>query len=144
MRRARLDTAALLLGAGLGGLLNGVLFEEILRWGSHAGGGWFQFCLWLAAVVGVVFLWSALQAPGRAPSPRSFAAHALVGWGALNLVDGLVFHGLLELETYGWAWTVLAAGVLVIGLGLRDAPGPEPIGYDRRSGVDRRLSSMLH
>jgi uncharacterized membrane protein len=143
MRRARLSTAAVLLGIGLGGLLDAILFERILQWQRHAVGGWFDFGLWLAALVGVVFLWSSLRAPGRAPSPRSFVGHALIGWGGLNLVDGLVFHGLLELQTYGWSMTVVAAAAFVIGLALRDAPEPEPVRFDRRTGIDRRLSSVL-
>src|SRR5205814_7311863 len=98
MRRARLSTAAVLLGIGLGGLLNAILFERIVQWHRHAAGGWFDLGLWLAALVGVVFLWSGLRAPGRMPSDRALLGHALVGWGGFNFVDSLVFHHMLDLH----------------------------------------------
>jgi uncharacterized membrane protein len=154
MRRSRVNTAAFLLGIGLGGLLDAILLQHILQWEQTlAGDGWFYFAMWLAAAVGVVFLFSAFRAPGRMPSGRAFAGFILIGWGAYNLVEGIVDPLILNLHhvrdlpshmaVYDWAFLALSALVLLIGLSLRDGRDPGPVS-DRRSGTDRRLASMLH
>jgi uncharacterized membrane protein len=170
MRRARVSTAAFLFGLGFGGLLDGILLHHIVHWHQMLSGalppdtmdamlanmradGWFDLAMWLAATLGVVFLFSAFRAPGRMPSGRSFAGYVLIGWGAFNLVEGLVDHLILNLHhvrdlpahvpLYDWIFLAGSALVLLIGLALRDGRDPGPVS-DRRSGLDRRLSSVLH
>src|SRR5437868_2593114 len=121
MRRTRISTAAVLFGVGLGGLFNAILFERIAGWPLPPS-VWFYLALWLAALVGVLFLWSSFRAPGRAPSGRHFAGFGLVGWGGVSAVESLV------LLTYQSLLLGIAGlAVLAIGLAQRDAPGPGPL-----------------
>jgi uncharacterized membrane protein len=153
MRRARVNTAALLFGIGFGGLLYAIVLRGLVRWQQTLpADGWFDFFLFLVTAVGVVFLFSAFRAPGRMPSGRAFAGCLLIGWGAFNLAYGIVvqltlgLHHVHEMpayaEVYDWAFLALGALLVIFGLSLRDLRDPEAI-RDRRSGVDRRLVSML-
>jgi uncharacterized membrane protein len=169
MRRARVSTAAFLFGVGFGGLLDGIVLHHIVHWHQMLSSavppdtmdamvvnmradGWFDLAVWIAAALGVVFLFSAFRAPGRMPSGRSFIGYILVGWGAFNLVEGMVNHLILNLHhvhdlpthlpLYDWGFLAGSVLVLLIGLALRDARDPGPVS-DRRSGADRRLGSML-
>jgi uncharacterized membrane protein len=153
MRRARVNTAALLFGFGLGGLLYGIALRGLLRWQQVLpGDGGFDFVLFLVSAVGVVFLFSAFRAPGRMPSGRAFAGCLLLGWGLFSLAYGIVVHLMLDLhhvhelpgyaEVYDWAFLAVGALLVLVGLSLRDLRDPEAL-RDRRSGIDRRLVSML-
>lgn len=170
MRRARIGTAALLAGIGLSGLFDGIVFHRILHWHGMLSAalppesaesvitnmradGWFDFGMWLLIVIAAVTLWSAFRAPGRAPSGQSVIGQVLLGWGAFNVIEGLINHFILQthhvrdlpvhMPVYDWVFLALA-GILpvMIGLALRDKE-PAPLFTDRRSGVDRRLESML-
>lgn len=133
----------MLLGVGLGGLLDGIVLGEIVRWHPMPAGG-FRLLLWLVALGGIVLLFSAIRAPGRTPSARAFAGNVLVGWGGFNLAEGAVNHFVLgvhhvgDLAQYDWLFLLAGGvGVLLLGLALRDAPDPGPV-RERRSGYDRR------
>jgi uncharacterized membrane protein len=74
----------------------------------------------------------------------------LVGWGAFNLVEGIVDHHLLGLHhvrdlplhvpLYDWIFLFVGGvGFILAGLAMLDGLGrPAPIGTERRSGFDRR------
>lgn len=154
MRRARVSTAGFLFGIGFGGVLDGIVLRELLRWQQPlAADGWLDFALWAIGAVGGVFLFSAFRAPGRMPSGRALVGHLLMGWGAFKLVYGVVTQLILNVrhvhelpvyaEAYDWAFLALGALLVLVGLALRDARGPEAVS-DRRSGVDRRLRSVIH
>jgi uncharacterized membrane protein len=95
-------------------------------------------------------LWSAARDAGRWPSSRAFCGYLLVGWGAFNLIEGVINHHVLELHhvrdlpvhvaLYDWLF-ILGGGVafIVLGVALSDGRSrePAPIG-ERRSGVERR------
>jgi len=104
---------ALLLGVGLGGFVDGIVLHQVLQWhhlltstGDHpattvAGleantlaDGLFHLATWLATVAGVALLWRS----GAALAGRALAGLVLVGWGAFNLVEGIVDHHVLTLH----------------------------------------------
>jgi uncharacterized membrane protein len=171
MRRARFGVSALLFGVGLGGLLDGIVFHQILQWHSMLSAkvaphtldamktnmradGWFHLAMWLFILAGIFYLASAFRAPGRTPTLRSYGGNLLLGWGAFNLLEGLVNHFVLELHHVRdiplhmpvYDWVSLAAGgigLALVGLALRDGPDPGPVLDERRSGADRRLSFSL-
>ena len=129
MRATKIRNAALLIGIGLGALLDVILFERVLHWRVPAATApWFPVAAWLMVLGGVFLQWSALRGPGPLPSSRSFGSFLLSGWAAFNVFEGAVER----------SWLLAAAGV---GLGvlawiLRALP---PFaGPDRRSGYDRR------
>ena len=134
MRATKVRNAALLLGVGLGALLDVILFERVLHWRVPAATApWFPVVAWLMCLAGVLLQWSALRGPGPLPSSRSFASFLLFGWAAFNVFEGAVER----------SWLLAAAGVAlgVAAWVLRVLPpfaGPE-----RRSGYDRRAASVL-
>jgi uncharacterized membrane protein len=144
-RPRRFTAAGLLLGVGLGGFVDGIVLHQILQWhhlltseGSHpattvAGleantlaDGLFHAATWIAVVAGLWLLWSATH--DGTPWPfRRLAGLMLAGWGAFNLVEGLVDHHLLGLHhvrtgsnelAYDLAFLGFGALLVVVGLAL--------------------------
>lgn len=132
MRATKIRNAALLIGIGLGALLDVILFERVLHWRVPAAtAAWFPVIAWLMCLGGVFLQWSALRGPGPLPSSRAFGAYLLFGWAAFNVFEGGVER----------SWLLAAAGLAIAALGallrlLRFAPEVE-----RRSGFDRRAPS---
>src|SRR5687767_8745267 len=105
---------ALLLGVGLGGFIDGIVLHQILQWHSmlsnvvrpstveaiHLNMFWdgvFHTATWIVTFVGVVLLWRTGKR-GTNPPLSVFLGAMLMGWGAFNLVEGLINHELLELH----------------------------------------------
>jgi uncharacterized membrane protein len=168
MRYERARNAALLLGAGLGGFLDGIVLHQIAHWHQMLSArmppervvdlernmmadGAFHLLTWALTFAGVLVLWNAMRGPGPLGSTRTLLGHMLVGWGAFNLVEGIVNHHLLELHhvrdlpthimLYDWAFLILSGALVLIGLAVRDGKGrvPAPL-TERRTGRDRRLA----
>ena len=143
MRYSRIRNAAILLGAGLGGLLDGIVLYEAAQWLHGAA--------WLVTLAGVLGLWNGLRGPGRLPATRTLLGYMLVGWGGVKLVEGIVNHHLLALQHvrdllphvvfYDWAFIALSGALILLGLALREGKDrvPAPLA-ERRSGHDRRLA----
>lgn len=150
---------ALLLGAGLGGFVDGILLHQILRWhhllssrpdadltANLVADGLFHAAAWLAVLAGVLWLWR--RAHHRPPVRLSWATLGgpmLAGWGLFNLVEGLVNHHLLDLHhvrlgphqtTYDIGFLILGALLLLGGLGWyrRNATGRRPAPAGRPPG----------
>ena len=170
MRATKIRNAALLLGIGLGGFLDGIVLHQIAHWHqmlsarippqsmeamkyNMSADGWFHLATWLATLAGILFLRSAVQGAGPLPSTRGFIGLMLMGWGAFNLVEGIVDHHLLELHhvrdlpahvpMYDWLFLLIGgAGLIALGFVLRDRlPASARVEAERRSGYDRRLSA---
>ena len=139
---ARVTTApAILLGIGLGGFIDGIVLHQILQWHSmlsnvvppstieavHLNMFWdgvFHAATWIVTFVGVLLLWRSGQR-GTTPPLGILLGGMLLGWGAFNLVEGLINHQLLELHnvrevTAPTVWNVgfLALSVVIFLLGL--------------------------
>jgi uncharacterized membrane protein len=129
MRATKIRNAALLLGVGLGALLDVILFERVLHWRVPAATApWFPVVAWAMCLGGVSLLWSALRGPGPLPSSRAFACFLLFGWAAFNVFEGAVERS--------WLLAAAGFGLAVVAWILRLLP---PFGGpDRRSGYDRR------
>lgn len=151
--RARFPMAgALLLGAGLGGFVDGIVLHQILQWhhiASSAGvpvdtvaglerntllDGLFHAATWIMTVAGIALLWRGAQRRARLYGSK-LVGGALMGFGLFNLIEGLVNHLFLGLhhvnETVppdrwlAWDLGFLASGVLLFALGYavsRKAP----------------------
>ena len=134
---------AITLGIGLGGLFDGIVLHQILQWhhmltstGAHPAttvrglevntfwDGLFHLTTYGLVIVAISMLWSRAQASGSAWPWRRLAGWSLVGWGAFNLVEGIVDHHLLGIHhvrsgpgQLAWdvAFLVIGAVLVVVG-----------------------------
>jgi uncharacterized membrane protein len=117
----RVTVAGVLLGAGLGGFVDGIVLHQILQWHhmltSHGRYGRFPHATvadledntrwdgvfhagtWLLVVVGLYLLVAVLRrSPEAGPSLGALTALLAIGWGLFDVVEGLVNHHLLGLH----------------------------------------------
>ena len=114
---SRLRGPGILLGIGLGGFVDGILFHQILQWhhllssrsddptDTVAGletntlaDGLFHAFTWVVAVMGVWLLWRRTTEWRGAASGQALVGWMLVGWGLFNLVEGVIDHEILRLH----------------------------------------------
>ena len=134
MRSQKIRTAGLLLGVGLGGLLDAIVLNELLQWQGVPSAAWLRVAIWAVTLAGVIVLWSALRGPGPLPRGRVLAGWGMVGWGAFKLVEAVLAYD----------WVIFVAGGLgFIALGLFVKAVPAEAIIERRSGYDRRSASPL-
>jgi uncharacterized membrane protein len=112
--------AAVVLGVGLGGFFDGIVFHQLLQWhhvlsstvspASVAGlelntlaDGVFHSATWVVTVAGVWLLvrargaWADGRAMGTAPG-RLVLGGGIAGWGGFNLVEGIIDHYVLGIH----------------------------------------------
>ena len=114
----RRETAtAVILGIGLGGFLDGIVLHQIVQWHNMGSAvvppvtmeamsrnmlwdGLFHLATWTITVVGVFLLWDVGRRGTLTPTSAllPFVGQLLIGWGAFNLVEGLVDHHLLGIH----------------------------------------------
>lgn len=137
--RTPLIAAGLLLGAGLGGFIDGIVLHQILQWHNMLSNqlppdnlvaakvnmywdGVFHAAVWVMTAVGVRLLWSAT---GRSDVPRSgrtLWGALLLGWGLFNVTEGVIDHQILGLhhvreyapDKLPWDLAFLAFGALLV------------------------------
>jgi uncharacterized membrane protein len=142
--------AAVVLGVGLGGFFDGIVFHQLLQWHHMVStplppesvanlrlntllDGAFHATTWVITVVGV---WLLLRSGGErrlAGAGRVLAGGILAGWGGFNLVEGIVDHHLLGIHhvrpgpdaaLYDAAFLMWGAAFVAIGWWLvRSAAG---------------------
>ena len=152
---------AVLLGLGLGGFVDGIVLHQILQWHhmlTSAGypattvgnlelntvaDGLFHAATWLFTVAGIALLWGAARRRHDRWPAKLLWGGILAGWGAFNVVEGLVDHQLLGLHHVNergppeqWLWwdlgflvwgaAMLAAGALLLRRGRQEAAVAEP------------------
>jgi uncharacterized membrane protein len=136
-----LIAAGLLIGAGMGGFFDGILFHQITQVHSMLSAvlpptslanvevnmfwdGVFHAFTWTMTLLGLLMLW---RAGARADVPWSghtFVGGALMGWGLFNLAEGLVDHHILGthhvVERLGLSifdYAFLGSGLFLIAVG---------------------------
>ena len=136
-------TAGVVLGIGLGGFADGIALHQIAQWhnmGSavvppitmHAMSlnmlwdGLFHAVTWGITLIGVFMLWSDARTERLPESASAFTGQLIFGWGAFNLVEGVIDHHILGLHhvrdmpvhipMYDWIFLAVGGvGFLVIG-----------------------------
>jgi uncharacterized membrane protein len=140
-QRGILIAAGALLGMGLGGFMDAIVFHNILQWHSMLSSvvvpddlasmqenmfadGLFHAIVWSMIVVGLALLWRAGQIPKVPWSTRTFVGSLLLGWGAFDVIEGLINHHILGLHhvnpgpnQLAWDLTYLIIGVLLAAIG---------------------------
>lgn len=133
--------AGVILGAGLGGFVDGILLHQLLQLHNMLSArrppdtlvnlevnmvwdGLFHAGTWTLTLIGIIALYRAGRAPARFWSGRALAGAMLAGWGLFNLVEGLINHHVLHVhhvvERLGlsiYDWLFLASGPALIALG---------------------------
>ena len=132
-----------LLGFGLGGMMDGIVLHLVLQWhhlvssrvpsGALEGlrtnvfwDGVFHFATAVVMLAGFALLWRAWRHPPRGGRLGELLGIVLIGWGAFQVVDQLVFHLLFGLHDireavehpglYNWGYFTL--GLLLAAAGL--------------------------
>lgn len=136
-----LVTAGTLLGIGMGGFVDGILFHQILQLHNMLSNrvlrdslvneqinmfwdGLFHAFTWTMVALGLLFLWRAVKQPGVLLSGKALWGAILFGFGLFNLVEGTIDHEILQLHhVYQngnhplWDIVFLASGALLLALG---------------------------
>jgi uncharacterized membrane protein len=147
--RRPLVTAGTILGIGLGGFVDGIVFHQIFQIHSMLSAiyppntvvnvefnmiwdGVFHLFTWVMTVVGIVLMWRAASVAGEPWASRTLLGSSLLGWGLFNVVEGTIDHLVLQIhhvvERLGlsvWDGVFLASGLAFIALGIaimRSAP----------------------
>ncbi len=134
-------SAGVLLGTGLGGFVDGILLHQVLQWHSMLSSrlpptdlvsmkinmfwdGLFHAFTWVMTALGVGLLWRAGQRPEVPWSTRTFVGALAIGWGAFNVVEGLIDHQLLGVHhvrpgdsQLAWDVGFLVFGAFLVGAG---------------------------
>jgi uncharacterized membrane protein len=107
--------AGVLIGAGLGGFLDGIVLHQLLQWHHMLSSkvpptdlwsvkfnmtwdGLFHAATWLMTAAGILLMWRAGQRREQPWSGAAFAGAVALGWGLFNFVEGLVDHQLLGIH----------------------------------------------
>ncbi len=160
--RGALVAAGTLLGVGLGGFIDGILFHQILQWHNMLSSmvaptdllavkynmvwdGLFHAFTWMMTVFGLALLWRAGQRTDVPWSTRTFVGSLALGWGLFNVVEGVIDHHLLQLHhvhpgSNEVAWDV---GFLVFGA-LLVAGGAALVRAGRHDEVTRGTRPIPH
>ncbi len=140
----RLRLSGILLGLGLGGFFDGIVFHQLLQWHhmlSHTddypmttvagleantlADGVFHVGTLVLTVIGMALLWSALEHEPSPWSARTFIGLVITGWGIFNVVEGVINHQILQLHRVkenasnllAWDLAFLAWGAAMMVIG---------------------------
>ena len=136
-----LKAAGTVLGIGMGGFVDGIVFHQILQIHNMLSArlppntlvnaeinmvwdGLFHAFTWLMTAFGIAMLWHAGQKSSVPWSTKTLIGSLIQGWGYFNLVEGVIDHHILNIhhvvERLGvsvFDWLFLASGVLFILIG---------------------------
>jgi uncharacterized membrane protein len=156
---------ALVMGLGLGGFIDGIVLHQVLQWhhmltGENGGesmdtvagleantmvDGFFHLATWALVAAGTFLGVRAWQQRRLAPPWRMHVGLLLAGWGAFNVVEGLVDHQLLGIHhvrddlgaPLGWDVAFLALGVALVAVGSALARDRVTVARTDRSALER-------
>ena len=129
---------ALLLGIGIIGMIDGIVFHQILQWHStymHTGrffqivsDGFFHALVTVIVFAGAVVLWKS-DPEDETGTNRTFISGFLLGAGLFNFIEGIVDHHLLQIHHvkpgehqfhYDLAFDLAGLLLIVLGLAARE------------------------
>ena len=139
-------TAGIVLGVGLGGFIDGIILHQIAQWHNMGSAvvppytmdamkqnmvwdGLFHLATWVMTLTGTIMLWSEARADRVTQSLAAFAGEMVLGWGAFNLIEGIIDHHLLRIHhvrdlpvhvpVYDWIFLAVGGvGFVFVGLML--------------------------
>jgi uncharacterized membrane protein len=107
--------AGIMIGIGLGGFLDGILFHQIMHWHNMGSSvlppttlqaleqnmlwdGLFDAACWLITAIGIYMLVADASRGLAIPAMRAFTGELILGWGIFNLVEGIIDHEILNIH----------------------------------------------
>lgn len=160
-RPARLLAAGIVIGIGIGGLVDGVVLHQVLQWHHLTSGvdppagiealrrnvfwdGVFHAATTALLLAGLVVLWGVRGRTVPPGASRGVLGLVLAGWGAFHVFDQLVFHELLGLHdiregvadpaVYNWGFFAIGLVLIAAGWWLRRRTAA-PAGRAQRGGT---------
>ncbi|RYG50258.1 MAG: DUF2243 domain-containing protein [Chitinophagaceae bacterium] len=142
MNRQPLITAGTIIGIGMGGFLDGILFHQVLQIHSMLSStlpqdqlvnvkvsmvwdGLFHLLTWITTAIGLAMLWRAGKTRDCPWSGQTFWGGLIMGWGIFNVVEGIIDHYILGIhhvvELYGlsvYDHIFVASGIVFIVIGI--------------------------
>ncbi|MDX2024456.1 MAG: DUF2243 domain-containing protein [Deltaproteobacteria bacterium] len=115
-RNARtLIASGVMLGLGLGGFFDAIVFRLLLQWHSvvynkvppvtlfglrynMVWDGLFLAVTWLVMAAGLILLWHSVKRAQKLCPTSVLTGAFATGWGLFNVIEGLVNHHLLQLH----------------------------------------------
>jgi uncharacterized membrane protein len=108
----RVVVAGVVLGTGMGGFIDGIVFHQILQTHNMLSAtvqrdsvvalevnmfwdGLFHALTWSMTAAGIALLWRASSRAGDLPPTSIFIGSLLLGWGLFNFIEGTIDHHLL-------------------------------------------------
>jgi uncharacterized membrane protein len=115
LRFGPLVSAGVVMGAGLGGFVDGIVLHQILQWHNMLSArtppdtlvrmkvnmvwdGFFHAGVWTMTAIGLTMLFRAGARRDVPWSGRALLGALILGWGLFNLIEGIVDHHLLRLH----------------------------------------------
>lgn len=110
-----LIASGLLIGAGMGGFLDGIIFHQILQFHNMFSAqippdtlvnakinmfwdGLFHAAVWLMTATGIFMFWKASRRTDILWSGRIFFGSILAGFGLFNFIEGIIDHQILGIH----------------------------------------------
>jgi uncharacterized membrane protein len=110
-----LIAAGTVLGIGMGGFFDGILFHQILQIHNMLSNrkfpdtvvnieinmfwdGLFHAFTWVTTLIGLLLLWNAMGRKEVPRSTRTLLGSMIMGWGFFNLTEGIIDHGILKVH----------------------------------------------
>ncbi|MGC4064658.1 MAG: DUF2243 domain-containing protein [Polyangiaceae bacterium] len=143
LRQSRAElSSGVLIGSGMGGFIDGILFHQILQWHNMLStirpptdlvamkynmlwDGIFHAMMWCLTAFGILRLWMAIGRGGGRSSGKTLSSGMLIGWGAFNFCEGLVDHQILGLhhvrpssDQVWWDVAFLCSGIVLLLAGV--------------------------
>jgi uncharacterized membrane protein len=139
--------SGVLLGIGLGGFIDGIVFHQLLQVHNMLSAtyptqglpadqlvvnlevnmfwdGMFHAFTWLMTALGLMLLWDVLNNSPKPYANGLLIGSLLLGWGLFNFVEGLLNHHILHLHHviesvnhFPWDVSFLASGIVFSTLG---------------------------
>ncbi len=146
-------TAGTLLGIGMGGFVDGILFHQILQLHNMLSNwvprdtlvheqinmfwdGLFHALTWCVTAASIWLLWYTARYRQAVPSGRVLSGSVLLGWGLFNLVEGVIDHEILQVHHVAQNGNHLLWDMVFLGFGIAlVAVGASVVRADLRSGT---------
>jgi len=136
-----LATAAMVLGIGLGGFIDGVVFHQILQWHEMLTNqlppdtveaksvnmfwdGIFHAFTFIVILTGIILLWRLMHRREIDRTGLTLTGGLVTGWGLFNIVEGTINHHILnihnvreDVDTDLWNYGFLGISVLMLAGG---------------------------